>query len=303
MAEKLDVIITERPGLYSIDNFESLKETLQEYTRQYIGAQFDCEDKESRKLAKDICADLRKMKATIEDKRKEIKKSCLEPYNVLEKKCKELTAMIDKTTDGIGQQLNAYEAERQARKREQIEKAFNTLVSGKLEGYVTLDEIFDKKWLNATVTIGSITEVMSLTLATYTDQLETIRKMPEDVQQAVLPIWKATKDMTAVTGKVAEYNEQKARILEAERERQAAAERAKIEEEVRKSVKQEQQLEDLKQKATDLNDGYMEIPDFGDVPENDLKTVWFRVTGNPDELDQLRLCLNSMGLPFEEKEV
>ena len=96
MAEKLDVIITERPGLYSIENFESLKETLQEYTRQYVGAQFDCDDKESRKMAKDICADLRKMKGTIEDRRKDIKKRCLEPYNVLEQKCKELTTMIDK---------------------------------------------------------------------------------------------------------------------------------------------------------------------------------------------------------------
>jgi len=303
MAEKLDVIITERPGLYSIENFESLKETLQEYTRQYVGAQFDCEDKESRKMAKDICADLRKMKGTIEDRRKDIKKRCLEPYNVLEQKCKELTTMIDKTTDGIDQQLKAYEADRQAKKRFQIEKVFSTLVSGDLEGFVTLDEIFDKKWLNATVSIGSVSEMISLTLSGFEEQLDLIKQMPEDVQQAVLPVWKETKDMTAVTKKVTEFNEQKARILEAERARREAEERAKFEQEVRQKVQNEQKIEELQQKAVDLNDGYMDIPDFGDFPENNLKTVWFRVTGNPEELDELRAYLNSIGLPFEEKEV
>ena len=303
MAEKLDVIITERPGLYSIENFESLKETLQEYTKQYVGAQFDCEDKESRKMAKDICADLRKMKGTIEDRRKDIKKRCLEPYNALEQKCKELTTMIDKTTDGIDQQLKAYEADRQAKKRFQIEKVFSTLVSGDLEGFVTLDEIFDKKWLNATVSIGSVSEMISLTLSGFEEQLDLIKQMPEDVQQAVLPVWKETKDMTAVTKKVTEFNEQKARILEAERARREAEERAKFEQEVRQKVQNEQKIEELQQKAVDLNDGYMDIPDFGDVPENNLKTVWFRVTGNPEELDELRAYLNSIGLPFEEKEV
>lgn len=303
MAEKLDVIITERPGLYSIDNFESLKETLQEYTKQYVGAQFDCADKESRKLAKDICADLRKMKGTIEDRRKDIKKRCLEPYNVLEQKCRELTAMIDKTTDGIDQQLKAYEADRQAQKRSQIEKVFSTLVSGDLEGYVTLDEIFDKKWLNATVLIGSISESIALILSGFTEQLDLIKRMPEDVQQVVLPVWRETKDMTAVTKKVTEFNEQKARILETERVRREAEERARFEQEVRQKIQNEQKIEDLQKKVEDLNDGYMDIPDFGDVPENELRTVWFRVTGNPEELDGLRAYLNSVGLPFEEKEV
>ena len=303
MAERLDVIITERPGLYSIENFESLKETLQEYTRQYVGAQFDCEDKESRKLAKDICADLRKMKGTIEGRRKEIKERCLEPYNVLEQKCKELTTIIDKTTDGIDGQLKAYEADRQARKREQIEKVFSTLVSGDLEGYITLDEIFDKKWLNATVSIGSVSEMISLTLSGFEEQLDLIKQMPEDVQQAVLPVWEKTKDMTAVTKKVTEFNEQKARILEAERTRREAEERVRFEQEVRQKIQNELHAEEQEKEAVDSNTGFMDIPDFDDVPENNMKTVWFKVTGNPDEIDGIRIYLNSVGLPFVEKEV
>ena len=303
MTEKLDVIITERPGLYSIDNFEELKEALQEYTRQYLEAQFDCSDDESRKVAKGICADLRKMKDTIESRRKEIKKSCLEPYTILETKCKELTSLIDKATIGIDTQLKEYEAQRRAQKKERIKEIFDDVAGEDLKEYVSMDEFFDDKWLNAKVSASSIRESIEFHIAALRDQLEAIRQMPDDVQQAVIPVWKTTKDMTAIAKKVTEFNEQKERILEAERKRREEAEREKAEQVIRNEIMQEQKIEELQQKAVDLDDGYMEIPDFGDVPANDLKTVWFRITGNPEELDSIRVYLTSLGVPFEEKEV
>ena len=305
MEERLDVIITERPGLYSIENFEALKGKLQEYTQRYVGAQFDCEKKESRVMAKNICADLRTMKKTIEDRRKEIKKSCLEPYNILENKCKELTGLIDYATEGIDRQLKDYEQRRREQKREKIRKIFDKEISDALKPFITMDEIFDEKWLNATCTEKSITEEIASTLHRYQEQYETISSMSEDVRDAVLPIWKATKDMTQVTRRATEFSEQKARILAAERERREAAEKEKLEAQIRKEVTREKEAE--QQKAADEtvqpDDWYMDIPDFGDVPANNLKTVLFRVIGNPDELEELRCFLDSLGLPYEESEV
>lgn len=294
MSEKLDVIISEKPGLYSIENFESLKSTLEEYTKQYVDAAFNCEDKNERLFAKGICAELRSMKEVIESKRKSIKKSCLEPYNVLDAKCKELTGMIDTATEGIDKQLKSYEAARQARKKEQIEKMFKKIIGDDLAEYVSLDEIFDKKWLNATASESSIKQSIEFHTTVFRDQLDTIRQMPEDVQQTVLPIWISTKDMSAVMRKVTEFNEQKARILEAERERRESEERKKPENSATETPKG----------VAVIDDGFADIPDFDESEEESAgKTVLFRVTGSPEELEEVRFCLNSIGLTFEEMEV
>ena len=56
-------------------------------------------------LGQNEAATLNNFKAAIEDKRKEIKKKCLEPYNAFEADIKELTALIDKPMLAIDAQV------------------------------------------------------------------------------------------------------------------------------------------------------------------------------------------------------
>ena len=56
---------------------------------------------DSIKDAKSDRAKLNKLKSAFEDKRKEMKKICLAPYEELEKECKENTSMIDEASVSI----------------------------------------------------------------------------------------------------------------------------------------------------------------------------------------------------------
>lgn len=104
---------------------------------------------------KDV-ATLRKIKAAIDGKRKEVKKEHEKPLKEFEAKCKELTAVIDKEVNRINAALDGYEVKRIAEKA-QVIKALYTENIGEYSEYLPLERIWQKNWNNKTCTEKEIT--------------------------------------------------------------------------------------------------------------------------------------------------
>ena len=88
---ELQVVVKQQVGKINW-NFEELKTALAAEMEKYTGIVYD---DDSIADAKNTVAYLRKLKDSVEERRKEVKKECLKPYDDMEKQVKELTQLID----------------------------------------------------------------------------------------------------------------------------------------------------------------------------------------------------------------
>ena len=117
---------------------------------------------DSIKEARADRASLNKFKDAIENKRKEIKRQCLKPYEDFEAKIKDIVAMIDKPIAKIDSQVKNFE---QLKKEEKLTgiKTFYADRVGNLAELVPFEKVFNQRWLNATYKGSDIEkEIMDL---------------------------------------------------------------------------------------------------------------------------------------------
>ena len=98
-------------------NFEELKAEITAKSALYANMVYT---DETIKEAKADKAALNKFIKALEDKRKEVKKECLQPYEAFEKQMKELVAIINEPVRLIDGQVKTYEEKVKAEKLEKI---------------------------------------------------------------------------------------------------------------------------------------------------------------------------------------
>lgn len=152
-------------------NYEEVKTGVAASLAQYRNRAYT---PDSIRGAKADRAALNKLKAAIATKRQEMKAQYLHPYEEFERQCKEIETMIGEVSGAIDSQIKAYEAEEAARKKEAIEVYFGECV-GALAPYVTLDSIWNARWLNKTYSMALIQEEIDRNIEIIGTSLQTIR--------------------------------------------------------------------------------------------------------------------------------
>lgn len=201
-------------------NFEELKEEITNKSALYKNMVYT---DETIKDAKSDRALLNKFKTALEDKRKEVKKQCLEPYNQFEKQIKELVAIIDEPVKLIGEQITEFEDREKAEKHEQIIELFN---KAGFQSFVTLEQIYDPKWLNKSVSLKSIEEELTNTVYRIGHDVTTINSLKEYSFEA-LEHYKKTLDLAGAIAEGQRLADIQKRKLEHESELKAREELAK----------------------------------------------------------------------------
>lgn len=194
-------------------NFEELKTEIQAKAEEYKSLVYT--DKEIKEAKADV-ANLRKLKTAIDDEKKRIKKECLKPYENFEKKVKELISIIDEPITAISAQIVQYEDDRKNAKREEISAYWLELTeAGKVPKGITLIQLADEKWLNATVKMSAITKEIDDRLNEINMNLETLSKLPEFGFEAS-EVYKSTLDMSKAILEGQRLSEMQKRKVEAE---------------------------------------------------------------------------------------
>ena len=119
--EELSLISRQEPGIATIDNFQELKQALEQQLEVYKSLAYS---QDSIKAAKKDKAMLNKLKKAIDDKRKEIKKVYMQPYTVVEAQAKELIALIDEPLALIAGFIAREEAEEKEARRKDVAAYF-----------------------------------------------------------------------------------------------------------------------------------------------------------------------------------
>ena len=132
-------------------NKEQIKTAVQSITEQYRGLAYT---EEQLQEAKKDRAMLNAMKKDISDRRIQVKKALLEPYDVFESEVKEVVALIDEPIEMIGKQIEAYEDKVREEKNTALAQFFSENI-GELSEVVSYYRIFNPKWLNKTASLSS----------------------------------------------------------------------------------------------------------------------------------------------------
>lgn len=200
-------------------NNEELKAEIAEKMQEYKSLAFT---EETIKEAKADRAKLNKLRTAFEDERKRIKKLCVAPYDEFEKQVNELIALIDEPIQLIDSQIKEVEQKRREEKRQKIEELFACIG---FQTFVTLDKIWDDKWLNASVTLGKIEEQMKSRMYQIGNDVLTIQNLPEFSFEA-MEVYKKTLDLTMAIRegqRLSEIQKRKAAYKEEQRRKAAEA--------------------------------------------------------------------------------
>lgn len=214
---EISVVVKQEPGKITW-NFEEIKNRLEADLKTYQSTIYT---DDTIKGAKGDVAELRKLAAAIEERRKEVKEKCLEPYSVIEAQAKELVSLIDKPIQAINDQVKDYEKRRK-------EKARAEIMAYWLQKCVVLPEdirekakqsIYDTRWENATATKKSWRDGIDNGIQKIVDDIATIQSFNSEFEEDALNVYKVDLSLQKAIQKMNELKAQKERILEMERKR------------------------------------------------------------------------------------
>lgn len=183
---------------------------------------------DSIKAAKNDKANLNKLRTAIEDQRKAAKRQYLEPYNILEAQCKEVTALIDAPIEAIDKQLKVFDEIEKNEKFTELNAAFAELNA---PDWIDINDVLNPKWENKTQKVDALKTEMKANIDKLLTDYAQLEKLYENFPHllAILDKFKNEKDFsqTMVYAKKLEFEynreqELKAQMLKAAAEAQAA---------------------------------------------------------------------------------
>ena len=273
---EISVVVNQEPGKISW-NFADIKKRLEEELTVYQNTAYT---DDTIKTAKGDVADLRKLAKAIEDRRKEVKEKCLEPYALIETQAKELTDLIEKPIQAINDQVKDYERRRKEKARAEI-NAFWVQKAAELPEDIrekAKKAIYDERWENATATKKSWREGIENGIRKILDEIGTIKSFASEFEEDMLTVYKDALSLQKAIQKMNELNAQKERILEQERKRREAeeAERKRQEEERQRREELEKQKAQEEQQRPEVpkNPGGQSFPrggiPTGKIPQSQM---------------------------------
>lgn len=323
---ELQVKVDQVPGRINF-NYEEIRENLSQMMDLYKDAVVTEENKAASK--KEV-ASLRRIKKAIDDSRKEVKQACLKPYQDFEAKAVALMSLVDEPILMIDKQVKEFDEKQRVEKRQKIREAYDGMI-GNLAEYLSFERAYESKWETTSVSLKKAREELQAVISSVRLAVETISAMQSDATQEALDIYKRTLDMAAAIQHINDYERKKAAILlreeqrrreEEERKRQDEIDRARAEErrrvveeeqireEERRKLQTEQEREDTKEAVQGFFSTEPE-PEVGgfwqhfddDEPkgfDTDVKeTVFCKIIATMDELNQVEMAFNSIGIDFE----
>ena len=326
---ELIITVNQQPGIIST-NFAEIKDALATQMQVYKELEVTEENKPERK--KDI-ATLRKMQKAVNEKKVKVKSEFMKPYTVFEENVKSLIEIISEPIGILDSQVKEFEEKQRLQKQEDIKEAFSVIIAGypDLIDEIGLVTIYDNRWENATASMKSVREDITARLDKIHNDVALIKSMVSEKAEEALSLFWGDLDITKAVTMINRYEAQKREIqarleeqqrrekeaeLERERQRVRDEERRRIqdeekirEEERRKAAAEEERIREEERLATEkrlmgIKEPCQQETIFVDDLEapftvNEYLEARFKVRGSAEELGQVEMYLNSIGVWFE----
>lgn len=242
MDEKMEIRLvnpTEDGFLQRIDwNKAELEENVRSIVAAYQGLVYT-EDTVSD--AKNDRAALRKLLNEIEDRRKLVKKKCMEPYEVFESDLKDVTALIKEQISIIDGQVKEYENSVKEEKKARLQDVYAEAI-GELAEVLPFERVFEAQYLNVSFKESKAATEIQEKVQRVKSDLAAIDALDSKYKLNAKDVYVRTLDMSkamAENARLIKFEEQmeadrKRKAEEEERRRAEAEARAKEAEERRR---------------------------------------------------------------------
>lgn len=194
-------------------NFAEMEAALTEMMQPYKGLVLT-----DMGAAKSARAYVNKVKKSIDDSRKLVKKLYSEPLAAFEAKCKTLTAICDEASGAIDAQIKAEEQKEKDMRVASLRSYFDSSVHG-LEDYISWERIYNPKWETKSYGMANAEMDIDREIETTEANVEAIKAMHSPFETMLLLVLSETGDMGKVMQKKAACEAIEARKEERAQER------------------------------------------------------------------------------------
>lgn len=333
---ELKVKVQQTPGTVTW-NYEDLKKAITNALEVYKTTEYD--DSNIGQAKKDR-AMLNNLSKHVNARKIEIKKKCLEPYEVIEAQAKELMSIIQEPIAVIDERLTEYETARRENARavilEYMQKAFEGIeqqIADKAK-----NALYDDRWENATAKKSEWQTAIDAKADAIRSDLQVLAGIEEKFRSYAMDAYRPNLRLAGAMQKVQELRAQEAAILkrqQEERKRREEEERRRRQEELAKreaELAAQNQQEEVAQTS-----GYPEKPqsDIGraidsiereafaratasapiqtpiiepapepvqdpEIPFDPKPSQTIRITGSPEDYQKVIEYIKAMGIDYEE---
>lgn len=130
-------------------NMDALEAHVKKVVADYEGATYDLTSAQAIKDAKHDRSYLNGIKKEIDERRKAVKREYNKPLDAFERRCKQITAIIDESTDAIKAQLDEAEQMRKDALYSRLQQHYEEF-AGLLAPVVPYERLHEPQWLNKT---------------------------------------------------------------------------------------------------------------------------------------------------------
>ena len=163
-------------------NKEELKAQISEFREGYADAIIQTE--EDYKAAKKDRAEINAVLKKISDQRIQVKKAVMKPYEVFEAELKDAQSDLEDIQKKIASTIKEYEDEQSEKKLNWIKDVFAKAIEGKDMDFLTLERIFDKKWMNKSAKEEDIEKAINARVDTIHNNLLWIAEVEDTTIRA-----------------------------------------------------------------------------------------------------------------------
>lgn len=130
-------------------NMDALEAHVKKVVADYEGATYDLTSAQAIKEAKHDRSYLNGIKKEIDERRKAVKREYNKPLDAFERRCKQITAIIDESTDAIKAQFDEAEQTRKDALYSRLQQHYEEF-AGLLAPVVPYERLHEPQWLNKT---------------------------------------------------------------------------------------------------------------------------------------------------------
>ncbi len=253
-------------------NYAEVKQWVQDGLSRYKGIVYD--DTQIA-LAKTDRANLNKLAAAIDAKRREMKALYLQPYAEFEAQAKELTEMVKTQVAEIDAQVKAFDNFRKEEKLAFIKAQLYAPIVGNLAELIPYEKVHNPKWLNVTTSANAVSEEIARTVENVENGLKAIDQLAlaPDIADRVKDVFLKNFDLAAAIAEKERIQAEREKL-----ERYQAAQQAQ-----RTPAPAEKQSDETTAPATENPTPPVELP----VADEKIYTVAFRIRVTKAQLDAL----------------
>lgn len=289
-------------------NYPEIKARIDEIVAQYKTRAVTLDTLSSAKADRAL---LRKAQSGIRDVRKEMREAALSTCAEGEQNCKDIDGALEEGVQYLDLRIKDIENAVKEEKRLRLLDYFTKAV-GDMAEWLTFDDCFNPKWLNATYAESTAQMDVCAAIDRCRADLNAIRALHSEFETTLLDEYTRTRNISAVLVK----NETLGRMKAAEEERkrkeaEAAAKYAEALEETKRVA--DETMRQAEQKASETGRSVVETLGELSKPVNDLVDedghempavqepeykVDFRVFGTARQLDGLKAYMQKNGIRF-----